>query len=165
MAGALGPAHEAAHGVAAEGKDPLPALSVPTRRSGDPADQSDPAGVGHLLCHGRCEPLLRVRPRLGGKEDTAALEAGTETAGLRLEEVEEAVAVRHAGPIRALPGLATQAAAAESAPSLRGPITLGATRAGVRRAGNPPAAYDVAGGRRQQRLPGPTATAPALDPT
>jgi hypothetical protein len=75
------------------------------------------------------------------------------------------VAVRHAGPIRALPGLATQAAAAESAPSLRGPITLGATRAGVRRAGNPPAAYDVAGGRRQQRLPGPTATAPALDPT
>ncbi len=54
-------------------------------------------------------------------------------------------------------------------------------RTGVRRAGNPYVAYDVAGtgngvtgrieapahgeSRRQQLLPGPTATTPALDPT
>ena len=91
------------------------------------------------------------------------------------------MAVRHSGLIWALPCPSAQAAAVESAPSLIGRITLGMKRAGVRSAGNPHAAYDVAGvgngvtGRieapadgescRQQLLPVPTATAPALDPT
>ena len=91
------------------------------------------------------------------------------------------MAVRHSGLIWALPCPEAQAATVESAPSPIGRITLGMRRAGVRSAGNPHAAYDVAGvgngvaGRieapadgescRQQLLPVPTATAPAPDPT
>ena len=55
------------------------------------------------------------------------------------------MAVRHAGFIWALPRPSAHTAAVESAPSLIGRITLGMKRAGVRRAGNPHAAYDVAG--------------------
>ena len=79
------------------------------------------------------------------EEGEAPLDAGAEAQGVRLEEVEEAVAVRHAGPVWALSCESAHAATAESAPGLIGHITLGAKRAGVRRAGNPHAAYDVAG--------------------
>ncbi len=67
------------------------------------------------------------------------------TFGLRLEEVEYAVAVSKSGVVRELPSLETQAATAESAPSLIGPINLGTKRAGARSAGNPHAACDVEG--------------------
>jgi len=59
-----------------------------------------------------------------------------------LEEVEEAVAVSALGLVEQLPGAPTTA---ESAPNRIGPITLGVKRAGKRRAGNPHAAFDVAG--------------------
>ena len=52
------------------------------------SDQPDPAGLGALLCHRRFEPMLWLCQRLGGKEDSAASDACTETQGLRLEEVE-----------------------------------------------------------------------------
>ena len=54
------------------------------------------------------------------------------------------MAVRHAGPVWALSSPSSQAATVESAPGLIGRITLGMKRAGVRSAGNPHAAYDVA---------------------
>ena len=54
------------------------------------------------------------------------------------------MAVRHAVPVWALPRVSSQAATAESAPGLIGRITLGMKQAGVRSAGNPHAAYDVA---------------------
>ena len=73
------------------------------------------------------------------------------------------------------------AAAAESAPSPRGRITLGRKLTGKRRAGNPHAAFDAAGagngimGRTEapgngespgnSYSPVPNITAPALDPT
>ena len=52
------------------------------------ADQSDPAGLGELLCGGALEPVLLVCQGLGGEEGAAASDAGPEAQGLRLEEVE-----------------------------------------------------------------------------
>ena len=80
--------------------------------------------------------------RLGGKEGPTSLDACTEPQGLRLEEVESAVAVSAPGLVQQLPGTT---ATAESAPSTLGLITLGMKRAGKRSAGNPHAAFDVAG--------------------
>ena len=54
------------------------------------------------------------------------------------------MAVRHAGPVWVLPRASAEAATVESALGLIGRITLGMKRAGVRSAGNPHAAYDVA---------------------
>ena len=92
------------------------------------------------------------------------------------------MAVRHAGPVRALPRVSSQAAAAETAPGRVGPITLGMKRTGVRGAGNPRAACDeaeVGNGAKErteapdkmvkafgkQQLPVPVDTAPAFDLT
>ena len=86
--------------------------------------------------------MLWLYQRLGGKEGAAASEACTEPQRLRLEEVEEAGAVRHLAVVPQLPG---ESAAAESAPSTRGPITLHTNQAGKRSAGKPHAAFDVAG--------------------
>jgi hypothetical protein len=59
--------------------------------------------------------------------------------GLRLEAVEYAMA---AAAVQRLQG---SLAKAESRPSTIGPITLDAKQAGERKAGNPYAAFDVAG--------------------
>jgi hypothetical protein len=80
--------------------------------------------------------------RLGGKEGPTSLDAGTEPQGLRLAEVEEAVALSPPGLVQQLPGATTTA---ESTPSTLGLITLGMKRAGKRSAGKPHAAFDVAG--------------------
>ena len=94
----------------------------------------------------RFEPLLRLRARLGGKEDSATLDA------------EPGSAKGSAGRGGVGGGCTTiwvYLGATESdrpkqlrlkaLPVLIGPINLGMKRAGVRSAGNPHAAYDVAG--------------------
>ena len=86
--------------------------------------------------------MLWLYQRLGGKESAAAFDACAEPQGLWLEEVEEAVAVRHLTVVQQLSG---KSATAESAPSAIGPITLHRKQAGKRSAGKPHAAFDVAG--------------------
>jgi hypothetical protein len=54
-------------------------------------DQPGAAGLGHLLCRWPLQPVLLLRPRLGGEEGAAAPDAGTEAAGLPVEEVEYCV--------------------------------------------------------------------------
>ena len=95
-----------------------------------------------LFCNIRCKPGFWLCERLGGKEGATAPDACTEPQGLRLEEVEEAVAVSAPGRVQQLPGTT---ATAESTPSTIGRITLGMKRAGKRSAGKPHAAFDVAG--------------------
>ena len=85
------------------------------------------------------------------------------------------MAVRDAGAVQWLPGPARFFA--ESGPSLIGPITLDAKHAGERSAGNPPAAFDVAGAGNVTTAAGPASAktlehpqapqvgAPVLDPT
>ena len=80
--------------------------------------------------------------RLGGKESPTSPDACTEAQGLRLAEVEEAVAVSAPGLVQQLPGAP---ATAESTPSTLGRITLDMKRTGKRSAGKPHAAFDVAG--------------------
>ena len=80
--------------------------------------------------------------RLGGKESPPSPDACTKAQGLRLEEVESAVAVSAPGLVQQRPG---PTAAAESTPSTRGLITLSMKRTGKRSAGKPHAAFDVAG--------------------
>jgi hypothetical protein len=62
--------------------------------------------------------------------------------GLRLEAVEYAMAVRISAAVQRLQG---SLANAESRPSTIGPITLEVKQTGERSAGNPHAAFDVAG--------------------
>ena len=70
------------------------------------------------------------------------------------------MAVSKSRVVRELPSLETQAATAESAPSLIGRINLGMKRAGARSAGNLHAACDVEGtgngvkGRTEAPAPG-----------
>ena len=80
--------------------------------------------------------------RLGGTEGPTSPEACPEPQGLRLAEVESAMAVSAPGFVQPLPG---PTATAESAPRTLGLITLGRQRAGKRSAGKPHAAFDVAG--------------------
>ena len=88
MAGALCPAPEEANGAPAAVEGALPTVSIAACRSGDRLDQSDPSGLGNLLCHWRFEPLFWLRAGVGEEESEASLDAGTEAQGVRLEEVE-----------------------------------------------------------------------------
>ena len=71
----------------------LPARRIPAGGAGDRPDQPAPAGMGTLLCRGRCSPMRWLAQRLGGKEGAAASDARAEPQGLWLEAVAEAVAV------------------------------------------------------------------------
>ena len=79
---------EEAHGAAGEAQGGLPLLPLPAGRTGDRADQPDPAGVGQLLRPRQRQSMLLLHPRLGGEEGATASGAELETSRLRLEEVE-----------------------------------------------------------------------------
>src|SRR5215813_9479541 len=131
-----------ANGIAAEAQGCVPPLPIPTRGSGNLSDQPDAARLGELLRGRKLRRVLQLHSRLGRKEGPAPYDESTETQGLRLDAVEEAVAVRHLEAVQQLQG---SVAAAESCPSRIGPITLEAKQTGERSAGNPHAAIDVAG--------------------
>ncbi len=88
MAAAIHPKAEEANGVIAQAQGYFPALALPTSKQSSTAHQPDTAGMGELLFDGSFEPVLLVRPGLGGEEDTATSDASTEAKGLWLEEVE-----------------------------------------------------------------------------
>src|ERR1700730_9136558 len=79
---------------------------------------------------------------MGGKEDQAPYGAGPEPERLRLEAVEEAMAVRISAAVQRLQGSMVHG---ESRPSTIGPITRVVARRGERSSRNLPAAFDVAG--------------------
>jgi hypothetical protein len=85
--------HDHAHdeeqdGAFTKAQGNLPAFPIPACRPGGTLDQPNTTRLGQLLCHWQLERLLFVCPILGGKENTATLDASPETSGLRLEEVE-----------------------------------------------------------------------------
>src|SRR5262245_28377423 len=88
LAGVVAASAEEADSPSAEAEGHLSAVSIPTDRAGGGANQPDPARLGAVLCCRRCESVLWFCQRLGGKESPASSDACTETAGLRLEEVE-----------------------------------------------------------------------------
>ena len=99
MAGSLGPAPEEANGILEAVEGAHPAVSITAHRWGGRLDQSDPSRLGALLRRRSFGPVLWLCSGLGGEEGEASLDAGTEAPRVRLEEVECAVAVRHAGPV------------------------------------------------------------------
>src|SRR5439155_12647755 len=68
--------------------------SRPTGWAGDRNDQSDPSGMGELLCGGALESVLLVYQRLGGEKGPAASDAGSEAAWFRLAAMESEMAVQ-----------------------------------------------------------------------
>ena len=132
-----------ADGLAAQAQDDFPKLSLSARQSIDRTDQSHSAGLGKLLRDRTFEPVLRVHPRLGRKEDSAPLGPRRSPAGLRVEAVEQAMAVWDLGTLLWVPSLAF-AVIFGSRPILIRLITLAANCAGARSAVNPHAACDVA---------------------
>src|SRR5262249_18365538 len=130
------------NGTAAEAQERVPPLSIPTRGSGDLSNQPGAARLGQLLRGRTLQRVLQLHPTLGRKEGSAPFDACPETQGLRLDAVEYAVVVRDLEAVQQLPG---SSATAESRPSRIGPINLGMKQTGERSAGNPHAAFDVAG--------------------
>ena len=86
----------------AQGDFPKP--SVPARQRGDCADQSDPARLGEVLCGRPLEPVLLVHSRLGREEDSAPPGASAPASRLRLEAVEQGMAVWDARTLLRVPG-------------------------------------------------------------
>ena len=171
------PEAQEADGAAPQAQGDLPAPPLPAARVGGSGHQPDPSGVGALLPDRQLERLFRLREALGGTEGPAARDASPEAYGLRLAEVEYGVGVPGSGSLRRVPGPLLHAAP-ESEASRRGLITLDAKRTGERSAGNPHAAFEVAGAgdvdrgaglrpgaKATDEPPDPTSNAPALDPT
>ena len=132
-----------ADGLASQAQDDFPKLSLPARQSIDRTDQSHSAGLGKLLRDRTFEPVLRVHPRLGRKEDSAPSGPSRSASGLRMEAVEQGMAVWDLGTLLWVPSLAS-AVIFGSRPILIRLITLAANCAGARSAVNPHAACDVA---------------------
>jgi len=63
----------------------FPKLSLSARQSVDRTDQSHSAGLGTLLRDRTFEPVLRVHPRPGRKEDSAPSGPSRSAPGLRME--------------------------------------------------------------------------------
>ena len=165
-----------ADGLARQAQRDLPGLSFPAGGRGDREDQSDPARLGEILRHRPLESVFLLHPRLGRKEDSAPSGPGVPASRLRLEAVEQGMAVRNAGTLLGVPRI-LWAVDLGSRSSLIGLITLDVKCAGARSAGNPHATCDVAGAgnqftvrlvRHSQRKRGATArpnlrnTAPVL---
>ena len=82
------PADQGAERAVAKTQGDIPTLSVATGGTGGGDHQSDPARVGELLRDRAFEPVLWLRSRLRGEEDTAAHDACPEAPRIWLEEVE-----------------------------------------------------------------------------
>jgi len=92
-------ARQKADGLAPQAQADFPKLSLPARERVDRTDQSHSAGVGELLRDGPFEPVLRVHPRLGRKEDSAPSGPRRSAPGLRVEAVEQGMAVWDLGTL------------------------------------------------------------------
>jgi RNA-directed DNA polymerase len=92
VAAADASAEEADRG-AARAQGGLSALSVPAHPPGDRPDQPDAPRLGPVLRGRERESGLLLRPERGGAGGAAAPDAGTESSGPRVDEVESAVAV------------------------------------------------------------------------
>src|SRR5215470_14565472 len=100
-----------ADSLAGQTQRDFPGLAISAGGRSDRTDQSDSARLGEIF---RCGPLqseLLIHPRLGRKEDSAPSGQGVSAPRLRLEAVEQGMAVRHAmwraletGPRRILNG-------------------------------------------------------------
>ncbi len=132
----------AAAGAPAAVAGPRPALRGPPGGAGERPAPPYAAGLGALLGGGRRLPRLGLPQRLGGKEGAAASDAGAAAPGRGRAA---GAAAGAGGPWAVVAPLAGAAAAAKRAPRGRGPRTLPRQQAGKRRAGKPPAAFDVAG--------------------
>ena len=93
MAAAHDAAAEEADGVVAEAQGAVPEVRQSTDWAADRTDQSDPSGMGELLCGGALESVLLVYQRLGREKGPAASDAGSETARFRLAAMESGMAV------------------------------------------------------------------------
>src|SRR5215472_13616175 len=131
-------------GLARQAQRDFPGLSFPAGRRGDRKDKSDFARLGAILCHRPLKSVLLICPLLGRKEDPASSGDGVQASGIRLETMEQGMAVRNA---RTLFGVSSVLCPVNlgSRSRLKGHITLIANCAGARSAGNPLATCDVAG--------------------
>src|SRR5215472_11124017 len=135
-------------GLARQAQGDFPGPSFSAGGEGDREDQSDSARLGEVLCHRPREPVFLIHPLLGRKEDSAPSGPGVPASRIRLEAVEQGMAVRNAGTLRGVSRL-LRAAQLGSRPSLIDLINLGVNCAGARSAGNPLATCDVAGAGNQ----------------
>jgi hypothetical protein len=135
-------------GLARQAQRDLPGLPFPAGWRGDREDQSDSARVGEILCHRPLESVFLIHPILGRKEDQAPSGPGVSASRIRLEAVEQGMAVRNA---RTLLGVSSFLWAVEpgSRSGLIGLLHPGVNRAGARSAGNPLATCDAAGAGTQ----------------
>jgi Reverse transcriptase (RNA-dependent DNA polymerase) len=144
--------------VAAEAQGGVPALRLLLGGTGDRGDQSGPPRVDQLLPDRARESVLWLRAHVGREAGAAPHDAGAESTGLRLDEVEYGLALHHARAVCGLPSAVRGPAGQRSQPI--GHITHDAKRPGKPGAGNRHAGFDAAGAGN-----GPTGTAPVLDPT
>ena len=100
--------------------------------------------MGEILCHRPLKSVFLICPLLGRKEDPASSGHGVQASGIRLETMEQGMAVRNA---RTLFGVSSLLCAVNlgSRSRLIGHINLNENCAGPRSAGNPLATCDVAG--------------------
>src|SRR5215469_9440493 len=126
----------------------FPGPSFSAGGEGDREDQSDSARLGEVLCRRPLEPVFLIHPLLGRKEDSAPSGPGVPASRIRLEAVEQGMAVRNAGTLLGVSRL-LRVAQLGSRPSLIDLINLGVNCAGARSAGNPLATCDVAGAGNQ----------------
>ena len=88
MAAAVHSQDQEADGAFEKAQGYLQALCIPAHRPGGGTHQSGLERVGELLSVWEFEPVLFLRPSMGGEEDAAALEASPDASGFWLEEVE-----------------------------------------------------------------------------
>jgi len=93
---------EEAHGAAPPATRDLLAISIPTRAVGGDSHQSDPAGLGELLCHRPLESLLPTRQTLGGAEGPAPSAARPDSSRLWLGAVGHLATVRRVWSVQRL---------------------------------------------------------------
>src|ERR1700686_134461 len=133
-----------AEGLARQAQRDFPDLSFPACGRGDRQDQAYPARLGEVLRDRPLESVFLLHPILGRDEDSAPSGSGVPASRLRLETVEQGMAVRNAGTLLGVPRIVSTVDLG-SRSSLIGPITLDVKCAGARSAGNPHATCDVAG--------------------
>src|SRR5260370_17932002 len=95
---------EEADGFAQQAQGDVAGLWLPGGWGSDREDQSDPAGLGEVLCDRPLQPVFLIHPLLGREEDSAPSGQGVPASRIRLEAVGQGMAVQNARTLLGVPG-------------------------------------------------------------
>src|SRR5690349_7859592 len=97
-----------ADGIARQAQRDIQSVTISAGEGSDRKDQSDPARVGEILRCGSLESVFLVHSPVGREEDSAPSGPSASARRLRVEAMEQGMAIWHVGPLLRVPRIVSR---------------------------------------------------------